>query len=66
MSRGCFKEVLRVLPGSLNGVSMQFQIRFKEDSRVLKKVSSLFQENIIKSVKGCFKNLSIKICFAIA
>ena len=42
----------KVYKGSSKGVSRQFQRCFKEDSMVLKKVASVFQENIIKSFKG--------------
>ena len=55
----CVNSPLRVIQGSFKvykgsskGVSRQFQRCFKEDSRVLKKVSSVFQENFIKSFKG--------------
>ena len=55
----CFNSPLRVIQGSFKvykgsskGVSRQFQRCFKEDSMVLKKVASVFQENIIKSFKG--------------
>ena len=41
MVQGSFKISKR----SSKGVSRQFQRCFKEDSRVLKKVSSVFQEN---------------------
>ena len=34
------------------GVLRQFQRCFKEDSRALKKVSSVFHENVIKSFKS--------------
>ena len=40
---------LKISKRSSKGVSRQFQRCFKEDSRVLKNVSSVFQENIIKS-----------------
>ena len=43
----CFKVCKR----SSKGVSRQFQRCFQEDSSVLKKVSSVFQENFIKSFK---------------
>ena len=56
---GCSESPLRVILGSFKvskrrskGVSSQFQRCFKEDSMVLKKVASVFQENIIKSFKG--------------
>ena len=56
---GCSKSPLRVIQGSFKvskrrskGVSSQFKRCFKEDSMVLKKVSSVFQENLIKSFKG--------------
>ena len=56
---GSSKSPLRVIQGSFKvckksskGVSRQFQSYSKEDSRVLKKVSSEFQENFIKSFKG--------------
>ena len=56
---GCSESPLRVIQGSFKvskrhskGVSSQFQRCFKEDSMVLKKVSSVFQENLIKSFKG--------------
>ena len=56
---GCFESPLRVVHGSFKitkrsskGVSRQFERYSKEDSRVLKKVSSVFQENVIKSFKG--------------
>ena len=56
---GCFESPLRVVQGSFKiskrssqGVSRQFQRCFNEDSRVLKKVSSVFQENFIKSFEG--------------
>ena len=45
----------------VKGCSRQLQRCFKVDSRVLKKVLSVFQENIIKSVK----NLPMKFCSAI-
>ena len=48
MIQGSFKVSKR----SSKGVSKQFQRCFKEDSRVLKNVSSVFQENFIKSFKG--------------
>ena len=55
---GCsFKGASQVSKRSSKGVSRQFQTY----SRVLKKVSSVFQENFIKS----FKNLSMKFCIAI-
>ena len=44
MVQGSFKISKR----SSKGVSRQFQRCFKEDSRVLKKVSDVFQENCIK------------------
>ena len=47
-----FQESFKVIQGSIKvsnrsskGVSRQFQRCFKEDSRVLKKVSSVFQES---------------------
>jgi len=47
---GCFKCPIRVIQGSIKvskrsskGVSRQFQRCLKEDSRVVKKVSSVFQ-----------------------
>ena len=56
---GCSESPFRVIQvtfkvskRSSNCVSRQFQRYFKEDSRVLKKVSSVFQENCIKSFKG--------------
>ena len=56
---GCSESPLRVIQGSFKvfkrrpkGVSSQFQRCFKEDSVVLKKVSNVFQENLIKSFKG--------------
>ena len=42
---------LKISKRSSKGVSRQFQRCFKEDSRVLKNVSSGFQENFIKSFK---------------
>ena len=42
----------RELQGYLKEVQRVFQGSFKEDSRVLKKVSSEFQENFIQSFKG--------------
>ena len=63
--QGSFKGVSRKIEGcaliqgsfkvskrSSKGVSRQFERNFKEDSRVLKKVSSLSQENFIKSFMG--------------
>ena len=35
------------------------------DSRVLKKVSSAFQENFKNKFQGCFKNVLMKFCFVI-
>ena len=56
---GCSESPLRVIQGSFKVskrhskiVLRQFQRCFKEDSRVLKKVSSVFHENVIKSFKG--------------
>ena len=48
----CFKVCKR----SSKGVSRQFQRCFQEYSSVLKKVSSVFQENFIKSFKGVSRN----------
>ena len=53
MVQGSFKITKR----SSKGVSRQFQRCFKEDSRVLKKVSSVFQENFIKSFKGVSRKI---------
>ena len=61
---GCSKSTLRVIQGSFKvskrsskGVSRQFERCFKEDSRVLKKESSVYQFH--KKFQGCFKNLSM-------
>ena len=48
MVQGSFKISKR----SSQGVSRLFQRCFNVDSRVLKKVLSVFQENSIKSLKG--------------
>ena len=70
-NEGCSESPLRVIQGSFKvskriskGVSRQFERCFKEDSRVLKKESSVYQFH--KKFQGCFKNLSIIFqCFAI-
>ena len=56
---GCSESPLRVIKGSFKvskrlsiGVSRQFQRCFQEHPRVLKKVSSVFQENLLKSFKS--------------
>ena len=49
----CFKVCKR----NLKGVSRQFQRCFKEDSSVLKKVSSVFQENFMKCFKESFNEV---------
>ena len=47
---------------SSKGVSRQFQKCFKEDSRMLKKVSSVFQENIMKGFKGVSTIFEVLFC----
>ena len=42
--------VFKVSKRSSKGVSRQFQRCLKEDSRVLKKVSSVFQENFVNKI----------------
>ena len=51
----CFKGAGRVSKRSSNGVSRQFQRRFKEVSRVLKKVSTVFLKRIFKGVSRMFQ-----------
>ena len=48
MTQGSFKVSER----SSKGVSRQFQRCFKKDSRVLKKLSSVFKENFIERFKS--------------
>ena len=61
---GYFKKVSKMFQGRLKGVSRQFQ-RLSKVSGVLKVSVKCVFRNLKKKCEGCFKNVSMKFCFAI-
>ena len=70
MFRGIFKRVSREVLRSLKEVQRVFYASFKADSKSFKKFSRVFKERVKcvsrifhKKFQGCFKYLSMKLCF---
>ena len=63
MSHGRLRGVPRDLQASMVPKRRDFQGR--KFPRCLKEESSVFQENFTKKFQRCFKNVSMKFCFAI-